>query len=258
MTRIIATISGGKASGFMAHWALQHYPKSDVVLYFNDTGWEHPDLHRFLRDLSVFLDHPITEDSDGRDVELLAYDKHAIPNNRMPFCSVKLKAERLQKYCRDGDVLLFGIGAEEAHRAVRIVDVYAEVARRRRITLTVRFPLIEQRVTPQTIDAFYVDHGIEIPALYRLGFKHNNCGGGCVRSSRRQWLHLLRTQPETFAERERFEGEISDHFGKRLTMMKNISLKELRLAAEAQSEIVFDSDDERDVTDCIGICSTMA
>lgn len=178
MARIIATISGGKSSGYMAHWALQHYPKSDVVLYFNDTGWEHPDLHRFLRDLSVFLDHPITEDSDGRDVELLAYDKHAIPNNRMPFCSVKLKAERLQKYCRDGDVLLFGIGAEEAHRAVRIVDVYAEVARRRRITLTVRFPLIEQRVTPQTIDAFYVDHGIEIPALYRLGFKHNNCGGG--------------------------------------------------------------------------------
>jgi 3'-phosphoadenosine 5'-phosphosulfate sulfotransferase (PAPS reductase)/FAD synthetase len=256
MARIIATISGGKASGYVAHWALQHYAKDDVVLYFNDTGWGHPDLYRFLRDLSTHLNHPITEDSDGRDVELLAYDEHAIPNNRMPFCSVQLKAERLQKYCLDGDVLLFGIGADELHRAARIAEVYAEVARRRRINLGIRFPLIEERISSATIDQFYSDNGIEIPALYRLGFKHNNCGGGCVRSSKRQWVHLLRVQPETFAERERFEMEIGEHFGKRMTMMKNISLQELRLAVEAQTEMVFPN--EPDVTDCIGVCNTMA
>lgn len=255
MGRVISTISGGKASGYVAWWALQHYPKDDVVLYFNDTGWEHPDLYRFLRDLSAFLDHPITEDSDGRDVEMLAYDNYAIPNNRMPFCSRQLKAERLQKYCQDGDILLFGIGSDERHRAKRIAEVYAGVAQQKKITLSVRFPLIEESILHSTIEGFYSENGIEIPELYRLGFKHNNCAGGCVRSSKRQWLHLLQVQPETYAERERFEREIAEHFGKRMTILKNMSLEELRTQRELQSQMDFS--DEPDVTDCIGICSTM-
>ena len=112
MGRVIATISGGKASAWCANWALKTYRKEDVLLYFNDTKWEHPDLYRFLNDLSEYLNHPIFFDSDGRTPEELFYDHRALANNRMPFCSSTLKAERLQKYYQDGDTLVFGLGVE--------------------------------------------------------------------------------------------------------------------------------------------------
>lgn len=248
-------MSGGKASGYVAWWTLQNYPKDNVILYFNDTGWEHPDLHRFLNDMSVFLNHPLTCDNDGRDVEMVAYDHHAIPNNRLPFCSHTLKAQRLQRFCQDGDVLLFGIGPNERHRAKRIKEVYEIVSVDRHITVKLRFPLIEYDVDDITIAQFYKNHAIDIPELYKLGFSHNNCGGGCVRSSKRQWLHLLQVQPETYAKRERFEQEIAEHFGKRMTILKDISLEQLRIRHQTQQSIEIGQ--EPDVNDCIGICSTM-
>jgi len=50
MNRIVVALSGGKASAFCANWAIEKYNKN-VLLYFNDTKWEHPDLYRFLDDL---------------------------------------------------------------------------------------------------------------------------------------------------------------------------------------------------------------
>lgn len=63
---IIVALSGGKASAWCANYVLTHYAKEEVVLYFNDTRWEHKDLYRFLDDLSIYFDHPIVFDSDGR------------------------------------------------------------------------------------------------------------------------------------------------------------------------------------------------
>ncbi|MFM6395675.1 MAG: phosphoadenosine phosphosulfate reductase family protein, partial [Planktothrix sp.] len=66
---IIVALSGGKASAYCADYALNNFPKKDVILYFNDTKWEHPDLYRFLNDLSKYWDKEITYDSDGRSPE---------------------------------------------------------------------------------------------------------------------------------------------------------------------------------------------
>ncbi len=88
----IVTLSGGKASAWCADWAFKHYEKKDVILYFNDTKWEHEDLYRFLDDLSNHFDHPITRDSDGRTPEQLFYDNNYLANNLAPFCSRILKA----------------------------------------------------------------------------------------------------------------------------------------------------------------------
>ncbi|OQW90349.1 MAG: hypothetical protein BWK79_20130 [Beggiatoa sp. IS2] len=121
---IIVAVSGGKASAWCADWAIRTYGHNDVQLYFNDTHWEDPDLYRFLIDLSGYLDHPIINDSDGRSPEQLFYDEHALANDRMPFCSRILKANRLQEFYSHGDQLVFGIGLEEKHRASRITNAY--------------------------------------------------------------------------------------------------------------------------------------
>jgi len=179
MGRVICTISGGMASAYMAVLALQDYPKDDIIFYFNDTGWEDEDLYRFLRDIEHHCQIRILRDNDGRNVEDLAYDHHALPNNRIPFCSRQLKAERLQNYIQSGDTILFGIDRMETHRAKRLIERYVDIAKRRKLeNISIRFPLIERNIMKEEIQIYFEANNISIPRLYTLGFKHNNCGGG--------------------------------------------------------------------------------
>ncbi len=257
MGRIIVAISGGKASAWCADWALKNYHKEDVVLYFNDTKWEHEDLYRFLDDLSKHFVHPITYDSDGRSPEKLFYDNRAIGNNRMPFCSRILKAERLQRYYQDGDTLVFGIGADEPQRAIRLVKVYEDVATRKKKWPILRFPLMSENMTSEKVDAWLASTGIQEPLLYRLGFKHNNCSGGCVRAGKKHWKMLYEKLPEVYADRERVEKKMQEYLGKKVTIFKDESLEEFRGRIErGELSAYYDTDDKE--TECIGICSSIA
>ena len=256
--RVIVAISGGKASAWCADWALKNYPKEDVVLYFNDTKWEHPDLYRFMGDLSKYFNHPITYDSDGRNPEQLFYDQRALANNRMPFCSRVLKAERMQKYYEEGDLLVFGIGSDELHRASRLVGVYQTVSIKKGKWAQLVFPLISEKVTKQQIDDFLNDAGIEEPLLYRLGFLHNNCSGGCVRAGKKHWKLLYEKLPEVYAERERVEREVREYLGKDVHFFKDETLESFRGRIERRELSSYYDTDEDKETECIGICSSLA
>ena len=255
---VIVAISGGKASAWCADWALKNYPKDEVVLYFNDTKWEHKDLYRFLDDLSEYFGHPITYDSDGRSPEALFYDNNALANNRMSFCSRILKAERLQKFYKDGDTLLFGIGVDEAHRAKRILSVYLGVAERTGKWPKVSFPLIQAGATEDDINNFLKDAGIQEPALYRMGFSHNNCSGGCVRAGKKHWKSLYEKLPEVYADRERVENEMRAYLGKDVHFFRDETLEHFRGRIDrGELSAHYDDKDEPEV-ECIGICSTEA
>jgi len=256
---IIVALSGGKASAWCAGWALRTYPKEEVVLYFNDTKWEHPDLYRFLEDLSNYFNHPITFDSDGRSVEALFYDNKALANSRMPFCSRILKAKRLQNFYKDGDTLVFGIGLHEVHRARRLIEIYTHVAAQKKKWPKLTFPLIGEKVTKQTIDAFLKTAGIQEPLLYRLGFVHNNCSGGCVRAGKKQWKLLHDKLPEVYAERERVEREVREYLGKDISINRGETLEAFRGRIERNElSAHYAADDDPQETECIGICSHMA
>ena len=256
--RIIVAISGGKASAWCADYALKKYPKKDVILYFNDTKWEHPDLYRFLEDLSRYFNHPITFDSDGRSPEQLFYDNSALANNRMPFCSRILKAERLQRYYKDGDFLVFGISNDELHRANRLIGVYQTIAVKTGKYPKLYFPLISEGVTKQQINDFLKKSGVQEPLLYRLGFLHNNCSGGCVRAGKKHWKLLYEKLPEIYADRERIEREIRKYLGKDIHFFKDETLEEFRGRIDRKElSSFYDTEDEKE-TECIGICSSIA
>jgi len=258
MAKIIVAISGGKASAWCADWALKNYPKEDVILYFNDTKWEHADLYRFLDKLSKHFNHPITFDSDGRNPEALFYDHNALANNRMPFCSHELKAMRMQKFYKDGDTLVFGIGADEPHRAKRLDDVYFAIAEKKKKSCELVFPLIEENVTKDQIDDFLKQANIEEPILYKLGFLHNNCSGGCVRAGKKQWKLLYEKLPEVYADRERVEREMREYLGKDIHFFKDETLEAFRGRIErGELSSYYNTDDEKE-TECIGICSSIA
>lgn len=252
---VIVALSGGKASAYCAKYAFEKYKKEDIVLYFNDTKWEHPDLYRFIEDIARYYNHPITYDSDGRSPEELFYYSSALANSRWPFCSKILKADRLQKYYQDGDIIIFGIGNSELHRASRIIGIYQKIAAKRKAYPKIQFPLIENNISNVQIENWLKSINIEQPYLYKLGFSHNNCSGGCVRAGKKQWIKLFELLPEIYLERERIEEEIRNFLKKDVHFLADTTLKNLR--EQIQSQIKLDFNHEEDISDCIGICNTI-
>jgi len=257
MGRIIVALSGGKASAWCANWALENFPKEDVVLYFNDTKWEHPSLYKFLEDLKVYFDHDITVDADGRDVAQLCRDNRALANNRMAFCSRILKAERLQKFYQDGDQLVFGIDREEPQRVQRLVAVYQKVMATTDKACKVRVPLFEFGVSKDAVEDWFTSTGIDEPLLYTLGFKHNNCSGGCVRAGKKHWKLLYETLPEVYAEREAFENEMRSTLDKDIHFFKDETLTDFRGRIERKELSAYYDTAPDDGVDCIGICDNI-
>lgn len=258
-SRVIVALSGGKASAWCANWALKNFPKEKVILYFNDTKWEHEDLYRFLSDLENYFNHPITIDCSGKSPEDLFYEKQALANNRMPFCSGILKADRLQKYYKDKDILVFGIGTHserEKSRALKIQKVYEAVSMKRKKLALLSFPLIENNISSEDIDKFLSSTGIKEPELYKLGFEHNNCSGGCVRSGKKQWKLLYEKLPEVYLERERVEREVREFLDKDIHFLKDETLESLRLKITSGKFKLEKADEIEEVSECIGICSS--
>jgi hypothetical protein len=244
--RNIVALSGGESSAAVAVLC-KDLP--DLILYFNDTKWEHPDLYRYLDDLSKYLGIRITEDSDGRTIEQLALENHIVPSNRFPYCSRILKGERMKAFAKPGDQLYFGIGTHEIHRAGRIRAIYSPMG------INTHFPLIEKHMDAEDAKNIMAKTGIKRPALYSFGFEHNNCSGGCVRQGVRQWIHLLETFPGIYHAREALEEVITQTYGKPQHFMKDITLKELRKIYESQEK--FDFGPEEWQGECIGMCGTM-
>ena len=75
----------------------------------------------------------------------------------------------------------------------------------------IEFPLIERGLSHADCDALLREAGITMPAMYRLGYKNNNCIG-CVKGGAGYWNKIRRDFPEIFARR----AEVTRRMGCRL------------------------------------------
>jgi 3'-phosphoadenosine 5'-phosphosulfate sulfotransferase (PAPS reductase)/FAD synthetase len=220
----IVTISGGLTSAYVSKIVLEN---TDAELVFTDTGWEDPDLFRFLSELEMLLNKKITilKHEKYNNPEELFNGMGFLGSNRVPNCSRYLKVEVLQKYLKEKYnnqcIVYFGIDYSEKHRADRIKFQYDKLG------IETKFPLVESKdfFIKDKITTWLNTNGIEIPRLYKDGYTHNNCSGGCVRAGKKSWIHLLKSNPEIYRERERVESSFKDGS---YTYMKDISLKKLR------------------------------
>lgn len=163
---------------------------------------EHVDNRRFLADCEIWLSHPIQvlrDEKYGASTHEVWRRKRFMRNRFMAPCSGALKGDLLKTVSLPDDVTVLGYTTEECDRADRLVDRFPDE--------TFRFPLIEAGLKKSDCLAIIERAGIELPAMYRLGYQNANCIG-CIKGGEGYWNKIRRDFPEKFIQIAEIQKEI--------------------------------------------------
>jgi hypothetical protein len=162
------------------------------ILYCDTLAYEHPDNLRFLRDVESWTGRPIKILSSEKYSDIYdVFDKTGwLVGPGGARCTTELKKNVRKAYQKVDDVHVFGFTAEEGARIERFKQENPE--------LYARFPLFEAGITKAECYTILSDADIELPAMYRLGYKNNNCIG-CVKGGMGYWNKIRKDFPEAFA-----------------------------------------------------------
>lgn len=217
MTRTVAWFSCGDASAVACAIAVKVFPGTVVARIVIPS--EHPDNERFAAECERWYGQPITnlKSDEYRDTWDVWERKKYIAGISGAPCTTALKKEVRFGFQRPDDRHVFGFTFEERKRA--------NTFRENNFELDVWCPLIERELTKQDCHALIRAQGIELPAMYRLGFQNNNCIG-CPKGGAGYWNMIRDHFPAQFARM----AELSRRLGARLIKQDGVRifLDELR------------------------------
>lgn len=197
-SRVVVWFSCGVTSAVAAKLALVQYPTAEVVRI--RIGTEHKDADRFAEDVGRWLGKQITNltPPDGDHLAVIRRVRFVKSPNGAP-CSASLKHKVREAYQRGGDLHVFGFDADEGDR---VADF-----RENNPGLWFKAPLIEAGLTKSDCKAVVERAGIQLHAMYRLGYSNANCVG-CVKGGMGYWNRIRTDFPGMFALMARTEREI--------------------------------------------------
>lgn len=204
--RIVCRFSCGAASAVATKLALRKHNPDNVVITYSNPGSEHPDNVRFLADCQRWFNHEIIilksdkyEDTwDVWESERFIVSRHGAP------CTGLLKREPTYGFTRPTDILVFGYTVEERDRA--------ESFRKQNFELTFETPLIEAGLGKADCLAIVQRAGIELPTMYKLGYRNNNCIG-CPKGGMGYWNKIRVDFPEVFERMAALQRELGPGSG---------------------------------------------
>lgn len=218
--RVVVWFSCGAASAVAAKLALEKYDPSNVeVVYCDMRHDEDPDNVRFRGDVERWLGHPVRLISSSKFAsvtDVFAARRYMSGPKGAP-CTVEMKKVPRFAFQRPDDVHIFGLTADEKSRIERFAYTNFD--------LLLDWILLDTGVTKADCLRRIEAAGIELPALYKAGFKNNNCIG-CVKATSPKYWALVRSyRPDVFEQRAQQSREI----GCRLVRLhgKRIFLDEL-------------------------------
>lgn len=195
--RIIVWFSHGAASAIAGRETVQKYANTnrDVILvYCNTSKDEHEDNARFRRECETWIGRRVKVIS-SRDYETCdeVFEKERyMAGPQGARCTVELKKIPRFQFQECDDVHVFGFTSDkkELKRIERFESSNPE--------LYTEFILRDLAITKQACYRRLMRAGIELPMMYRLGFRNNNCIG-CVKStSPGYWQKIYELFPEKF------------------------------------------------------------
>jgi len=197
--RTLVWFSAGAASAVAAKLTLADTP--DAVIAYVDPGSEHPDNARFIDDCAEWFGTPIVRLKSDKYVDtwdVWERERYLVgPTGAR--CTGELKKKVRYAFERPDDRQVFGYTSEEGHRADRF--------REQNPGVDLVTPLIDHQLTKQDCIALIDRAGIEIPAMYRLGYNNNNCVG-CPKGGMGYWNKIRVDFPDVFARMVAVEADI--------------------------------------------------
>jgi 3'-phosphoadenosine 5'-phosphosulfate sulfotransferase (PAPS reductase)/FAD synthetase len=199
--RILAWFSCGAASAVAAKIARERYGERVEVLYCDTSADEHPDNARFMADVERWIGCPVKrlQHPKYKTVADVFMGERYIVGPMGAVCTRRMKRELREKYQRPDDTHVFGLTADEAKRISDFEERHGE--------LQCLWLLAKAGITKTDCYRVLSAAGIELPAMYKLGYKNNNCIG-CVKGGMGYWNKIRRDFPKVFEERAKIEREI--------------------------------------------------
>lgn len=202
MSRVLAWFSCGAASAVATKLAIAEHGDAVTVASI-DPGAEHDDNERFLSECEEWM---------GTTFIRLRSEKYEHPIDvfrRTGYlvgpagarCTTELKKVVRYAYERPDDRHVWGFTADR--REVGRAERFAE----QNPGIDSLFPLIEHGLTKDDCYALVARAGIELPAMYRMGYVNNNCIG-CVKGGIGYWNKIRVDFPDVFRETAELEREM--------------------------------------------------
>lgn len=213
MNRVLVWFSCGAASAVSAKLAIEKYENVEV-LYCDTFAYEHPDNRRFFDDVQNWIGQEIkilksTEFSDIYDV---FYKTKWLVGVQGARCTTELKKKLRFSYQEPDDIHVIGYTREEENRIQKF--------KRNNPELLVDWIIRDKNMTKRECLLMLDDAGIELPTMYKLGYKNNNCIG-CVKGGMGYWNKIRVDFPEMFERMAQCEWNLN------ATIHKGIFLSEL-------------------------------
>jgi hypothetical protein len=204
--RIVGQFSCGAASATAIKIAIQDYLPKDLDIHVVNAyiEEEHEDNRRFLIDCERWFGVPIVVLKDTKysaSTREVWRRKRYIKGRYGAPCSLELKRKLLKEYAQPGDLHILGYTADRADRDRwdKYLDANPDIQ--------AKAPLIELNLKKSDCLALVERAGIELPYMYRLGYKNANCIG-CIKGGEGYWNKIRRDFPERFYEIAHIEQDI--------------------------------------------------
>lgn len=201
--RTVVWFSCGVTSAVAAKVALHVSPLPVVIAYCDTLAMEHPDNVRFMKDCEAWFGQEIQILSSPkyRDCWEVWEDRRYLAGVAGAPCTTELKKKVREEFQRPYlDVQVFGFDEAEAHRVERFKANNPEAC--------LWAPLHDLGVTKGECLGILEAVKIEVPAMYKLGYRNNNCIG-CVKGQAGYWNKIRRDFPEVFERMSKMERKLN-------------------------------------------------
>lgn len=215
-TRHILCMSGGKDSTALALYMRDRVPGMEYV--FCDTDKELTETYEYLNRVEAFLGKKIVRlnSEAGFDHWLEVFGGY-LPSPNMRWCTKMLKLIPFENYVGEEPVTSYvGLRADE--------DRVGYISTKENIKAV--FPFKEDGIDYAGVMKILEDSGIGLPPYLKWGRTHSGCYF-CFFQRPIEWVRLLETHPDQFAEAMKYE-KVSDDPGGTFTWIQRMPLSELR------------------------------
>ena len=181
-----------------------------IPVYCDTSASEHPDNLRFLADVEIWLGRKVhlIKNASMTTIDAVFEQKRYMSGIAGARCTVELKKIPRFNYQLGDDLHSFGFTYGEQKRADNL--------RKNNPELNLSFPLIDHQITKADCFQILTDACIELPIMYSLGYRNNNCLGCVKATSPRYWAMIRDDFPVVFQRR----AEQSRVLGVRLVILK--------------------------------------